>query len=503
MKFDLKNYQQQLSKLGIELELLEHPEMVEVVDVLRYLDKPISESFSTLVLKADKQYVAVIRRDDTKLNNDRLRKVLGAERVEMLSIDEFEELIGLPRGAAHILCPVEKTLIDKRVLEKTEVLGGCGSLIYSGKYLSKDLNKIPNSEVVDIADEKEEIEITKLVKDGVIKRVLSGITPSGSALHIGNYYGAVKPQLELAELIPETNYFVADLHALTTVQNAEQIEENVTGVVLDYLALGLDPEKCVFFRQSDVPEHSQLAVVMANYISYGQMKRMHAYKDKLAKGANEESINMGLFNYPILMAADILLYKPDGVPVGEDQRQHIELTRDMAENFNRTYGKEVFPLPLPLIREDVGRLVGTDGERKMSKSLGNTIGIFEDYSVIEKQIMKCFTDPKRLKVTDPGRVEGNPVFIYHDLINDDKSEVEELKTRYRVGTVGDVEVKRKLIEAHKRCFLQARERRDYYESHMDEVREILVEGAKKARQYANKTMREVYEVIGERNMLNT
>jgi len=218
------------------------------------------------------------------------------------------------------------------------------------------------------------------------KRILSGITPSGNTLHIGNYYGAVKPQIELQDT-HETNYFVADLHALTTVQNAKQIEENVVGVVLDYLALGLDPEKCVFFRQSDVPEHSQLMVVLGNYVSYGQMKRMHAYKDKLQKGAGEESINMGLFNYPILMAADILLYKPDGVPVGEDQRQHIELARDIAENFNKTYDREVFPLPIPLIREGVGRLVGTDGERKMSKSLGNIIGIFEDYTVIEKQIM--------------------------------------------------------------------------------------------------------------------
>lgn len=333
------------------------------------------------------------------------------------------------------------------------------------------------------------------------KRILSGITPSGSALHIGNYFGAVKPQIELQET-HDTRYFVADLHALTTVQNAIEIEENVTGVVLDYLALGLDPKKSVFFRQSEVPEHSQLAVVLANYVSYGQMKRMHAYKDKLQKGASEESINMGLFNYPILMAADILVYKPEGVPVGEDQRQHVELARDIAENFNKTYGKQVFPLPEPLIRKEVGRVVGTDGERKMSKSLGNTIGIFEDYEIIEKQIMGCFTDPKRLKATDPGRVEGNPVFIYHELMNENKGEVEELKKRYQAGTVGDVEVKQKLIEAHKRCFAEAREKRGYYENHMEEVKVILSGGAGKAREEAGATMREVMQVIGERNRLN-
>jgi len=333
------------------------------------------------------------------------------------------------------------------------------------------------------------------------KRILSGITPSGNQLHIGNYFGAVAPQIALQET-HETNYFVADLHALTTIHDREQLEKNITGVVLDYLALGLDPDKCVFFRQSDVSEHSQLTIVLANYISYGQMKRMHAYKDKLQIGTSEESINMGLFNYPILMAADILLYKPHGVPVGEDQRQHIELTRDIADNFNKAYKASVFPLPEALISKEVGRIVGTDGERKMSKSLGNIIGIFEDEKVIEKQIMSCFTDPNRLKATDPGRVEGNPVFIYHDLMNDDKAEVEELKARYRSGTVGDVEVKQKLVLAHKRKFSSARARRKELEANIKLVRTILVEGAEKARKYASQTMAEVYQVIGEINQLN-
>ncbi len=180
------------------------------------------------------------------------------------------------------------------------------------------------------------------------QRILSGITPSGKGLHIGNYFGAVKPQVELQDKY-ETYYFIADLHALTTVKDNETLENNIREVILDYLALGLDPQKCVFFRQSQVPAHAQLAVILANYTPYGQMKRMHAFKDKLQKGVRVDSINMGLFNYPILMAADILLYKPYGVPVGADQKQHVELTRDIAENFNRTYKKKVFPLPKPLI----------------------------------------------------------------------------------------------------------------------------------------------------------
>lgn len=329
------------------------------------------------------------------------------------------------------------------------------------------------------------------------KRILSGINPSGSSLHIGNYFGAVKPQIDLQnDELYETYYFIADLHALTTVQNKTTLQSNVSNVVLDYLALGLDIEKCVFFRQSQSVGHSQLAIVLANYIGLGQMKRMHAYKDKLQKGVDADSVNMGLFNYPILMAADILLYKPYGVPVGEDQRQHVELTRDIAENFNKTYGQEVFPLPEPLIRQDVGKIVGTNGERKMSKSLGNIIGIFEDEGVIRQQIMSCYTDPNRVKATDPGKVEGNPVFIYHDLINKNQAEVEDLKNRYRLGQVGDVEVKEKLFMAHQKYFAQARKRRVELMGNPELVLEILTQGAEKSRLVAGQTVEEVYQVIG-------
>jgi len=329
------------------------------------------------------------------------------------------------------------------------------------------------------------------------KRIVSGITPSGNSLHIGNYFGAVKPQIELqASVEYETFYFVADLHALTTVQSQVQLEENIQQVVLDYLGLGLDPDKCVFFRQSQVPAHAQLAIILGNYISYGQMKRMHAFKDKLQKGADAESVNMGLFNYPILMASDILIYKPYGVPVGEDQRQHIELARDIAQNFNRTYQTEIFPLPQPIISSEKGKIVGTDGTRKMSKSLANTIGIFEDYDLIEKQIKGCFTDPNRVKVTDPGEVEGNPIFVYHDLINQNLSEVTDLQKRYQQGQVGDVEVKHKLLEAHKQYFAQARTRRQELAIQPEQVEQILQDGAKKAQQVANETLLQVMALAG-------
>jgi tryptophanyl-tRNA synthetase len=333
-----------------------------------------------------------------------------------------------------------------------------------------------------------------------MKRILSGITPSGSELHIGNYFGMVKPSIDLQNNQEySTYYFIADLHALTTIQDRVVLENNIRQVVTDYLALGLDPEKSVFFRQSHVPEHSQLAVVLANYVGYGQMQRMHAFKDKLQKGADIDSINMGLFNYPILMAADILAYKPFGVPVGEDQRQHVELTRDIAEKFNSSYKGDrgdVFPLPEPLISRETGRIVGTDGERKMSKSIGNIIGIFDDPKEIQKQIRSTYTDPNRKKATDPGQVEGNPVFMYHDLLNDNKKEVEELKNRYRAGTVGDVEVKDRLFQAHQRMFAQAREYRQELVAQPEKINQILQDGAQKARKVASKTLEEVYQVIG-------
>jgi tryptophanyl-tRNA synthetase len=328
------------------------------------------------------------------------------------------------------------------------------------------------------------------------KRIVSGITPSGASLHIGNYFGAIGPQLELQKSGYETYYFIADLHALTTVQNAEQLEANIRGVIMDYLSLGLDPEKCIFFRQSQVPQHSQLAVILGNYVGFGQMKRMHAFKDKLQKDSDVDAINMGLFNYPILMAADILLYKPTGVPVGEDQRQHIELTRDIAERFNSTYGREIFPLPEPLIRKEVSRIIGTDGERKMSKSLNNIIGIFEEPAVIEKHIKSSYTDPNRLKATDPGKVEGNPVFVYHDLLNDDVAEVAELKERYRAGQVGDVEVKAKLFAAHQRRFGNAREQRLKLAKSPEVIDAILKRGAERAQSFAAQTIKEIETIIG-------
>lgn len=485
---------QLLDSAQVKYKLIKLPVNIslDVEEHMKFHGRPMKYALATMIYSTEKGFVAVQRRGDTKVSSKKLRDFLGIKRLSLATKEELLRL-GFEVGLVPPVGFDIPLYADSKMLEIDEIYCGAADNEYGMLTSPKELFKVSNPVICDVTEyERQYLDHP---------RILSGITPSGSQLHIGNYFGAVAPQIALQDT-HDTHYFVADLHALTTIHDRDQLEKNITGVVLDYLSLGLDPAKCVFFRQSDVPEHSQLAVVLANYISYGQMKRMHAFKDKLQTGTNVDSINMGLFNYPILMAADILLYKPYGVPVGEDQRQHIELTRDIAESFNKTYKTNVFPLPEPLISKEVGRIVGTDGQRKMSKSLGNIIGIFEDEKIIEKQIMSSFTDPTRLKATDPGRVEGNPVFIYHDLMNDNKEEVEDLKARYRAGTVGDVEVKQKLVAAHKSKFAAARAKREDLEGNMDLVKKILAEGAEKARKFASLTLAEVYKTIGENNKLN-
>ena len=486
--------EKELKEAGANYQVIPLPKNlpIDIESHMKFHGKSMKYALATMVYKTEKGFVATQRRGDTKVSSKKLRELLNVKRLRLADEDEIKSL-GFTSGLVPPLALGIPLYIDQQITQLDEIYGGLGHPEYAFKANVNDLIKASSGKIgyFAIADER-----------FTIKRILSGITPSGDSLHIGNYFGAVKPQIDLQNQGDEVYYFIADLHALTTIKNKAQLENNITGVVLDYLALGLDPDKCVFFRQSQVPAHSLLAVVLANYIGYGQMKRMHAFKDKLQAGENIDSINMGLFNYPILMAADILLYKPYGVPVGEDQRQHIELTRDIAEAFNKTYNSEVFPLPEAMISKQTGKVVGTDGNRKMSKSLGNIISIFDDDTVIKKQIMGSYTDPKRLRATDPGTVEGNPIFVYHELINDNKKEVDELKARYEKGKVGDVEVKEKLFLAHQRLFYKAREKRKELESDSQKVKEILANGSKKAGQLANQTLQEVYQTIGIENKLN-
>ncbi|MBI5448930.1 tryptophan--tRNA ligase [Candidatus Gottesmanbacteria bacterium] len=333
------------------------------------------------------------------------------------------------------------------------------------------------------------------------KRLVSGITPSGDgSLHIGNYLGAVRQFIELAKS-NETYLMVADLHALTTIQDKKQLSANIETLVLNELSLlrGFLTEKefakIVFFRQSDVVEHTELQSILNNVTPLGLIKRAHAYKDKLQKDVMEDDINVGLFSYPMLMAADILLYKPDLVPVGKDQKQHVEITRDIAGRFNKIFAKNVFTLPEPYIPEAVAAVLGTDGKRKMSKSLGNIISIFEDEEKIRKQVMGTYTDPTRIHATDPGHLEGNMVFTYLEFFAD-KTKTDGLKEAYKKGQVADIEVKNYLFESLMKYFTNARKTYKELAANPAAVKKILEDGAGKARAVAAGTMAEVREAVG-------
>jgi len=324
------------------------------------------------------------------------------------------------------------------------------------------------------------------------KRVLTGDRPTGQ-LHLGHYVGSLQNRLRLQDS-HECFFIIADLHTLTTRPEKDyirQVGEFVRELVLDYLAVGIDPERSVIFVQSGVPETFELNLILGMLITVPRLERLPSLKD-MARDANLEALPFGLLGYPVLQAADILLPRATLVPVGKDNEAHVEVSREIARRFNRLYG-EVFPIPEALIGE-VPTLIGTDGQAKMSKSLNNAIFLADDPSSVEAKVMRMYTDPKRVSADIPGTVEGNPVFAYHDAFNPDKAEVAELKERYRKGKVGDVEVKRKLIQALNQFLAPIRERRAQFSR--STVEQLIVEGTRRARREAQETMSLVREAMG-------
>ncbi len=314
------------------------------------------------------------------------------------------------------------------------------------------------------------------------KRLISGVKPTGRP-HIGNYFGAMKQFVELQNQY-ETIIFIADLHALNFIQNKDEMQKLSHDLILDYLGIGLDPEKVLLFKQSSVPAHTQLTWIFDTLVTVPFMMRAHAYKDALAKDIEP---GMGLFNYPVLMSADILVYDADVVPVGKDQKQHIEYARDIAGKFNHQYG-EHFKLPNELILEDVAIVPGTDGQ-KMSKSYGNTIPLFGTDEEITKAVMSIATDSRGKDE------EKNPddliLYQIHKLFNPS----EELKSQYAQG-LGYGDAKKILIQDIITFVTPMRERRKKYEDNPKLVQEILVRGAMKANDIAMKKIFEVYEAVG-------
>lgn len=323
--------------------------------------------------------------------------------------------------------------------------------------------------------------------------LVTGDRPTGR-LHVGHLVGSLYNRIKFQDEY-KCFFLVADLHMLTThYDKVSEVEENTVQMVLDWLSVGMDPEKSVFYIQSQIPEISQLATILNMLCSVQRSQRIPTLKEKIQDMGVGENYSVGLLGYPILMAADILIFKATKVPVGEDQLSHIELTRELARRFNFLYG-EYFEEPEPIISE-ASRLVGTDGDRKMSKSLDNCIYLSDSEKNVEKRVRSMYTDPKRVRADIPGTVEGNPVFIYHDLFNTDTEEIDDLKQRYETGNVGDVEVKKKLAKAINIKLEPFREKRAYYESRIDEVKEILHEGTQKAKEAAKQNMEEIIEKIG-------
>lgn len=324
----------------------------------------------------------------------------------------------------------------------------------------------------------------------VKKRILTGDRPTGR-LHLGHYVGSLRSRVELQDQY-ECFFIIADLHTLTTrPDKTAELEGNIRELVLDYLSVGINPEKSTVYLQSQIPEVAELAVIFGNLLTVSRLQRLPTLKDVM-RDAEIKIPSFGLLGYPVLQAADILMVKADLVPVGRDQESHIEVTREIAREFNRIYG-EMFPIPQSLIPKDIGTLSGTDGKAKMSKSVGNVINLSDSPEVIKKQVMGMFTDPKRIHGDEPGNVDGNPVFIYLDAFASEshKSQVMSYKSKYKEGQVKDVEVKEFLVEVLERFLAPIRKKRDKFEKDQGLVEQILKEGTQKARAEAQKTLAEV------------
>lgn len=323
------------------------------------------------------------------------------------------------------------------------------------------------------------------------KRILTGDRPTGK-LHLGHYLGSLRNRLKAQDEF-ETYIVIADLHTLTTRPGGEHVsrlQENIRHMVLDYLSVGLDPQKITIFVQSSIPETFELNTLLENLVSVPRLERIPSLK-KMAQAEGLESIPFGLLGYPVLMAADILLPRAHLVPVGTDNQANVELAREVARRFNHMY-EEIFPVPEVQIEET---LIGTDGKAKMSKSLNNAIFLSDDAQTVQSKVMGMYTDPQRVRADIPGRVEGNPVFIYHEAFNDNRAEVTELKARYRKGKVGDVEVKKKLARAINEVLDPIRAKRAEVERQPDLVEGILGQGTRKMRSEAAETMVLVREAM--------
>lgn len=326
------------------------------------------------------------------------------------------------------------------------------------------------------------------------KRLLTGDRPTGK-LHLGHYVGTLSNRVQLQRDY-ETFLIIADLHMLTTKNSREDILQTTdlaSELVLDSIAAGIDPSSVTFYLQSAVPEICEINTLFQNLVTVPRLERIPSLKE-MARDAAKEEMPYGLLGYPVLQAADVLCVKASIVPVGKDNAAHVEVTREIARRFNHLYG-ECFPEPEVLIG-NVPTLVGLDGSAKMSKSLDNAIFLSDDASTVQRKVRSMYTDPKRIRADIPGRVEGNPLFIYHDVFNPNRGEVEDLKSRYATGKVGDVEVKEKLAIAINALLEPMRQRRAQFQENKGVVEELILDGTVRVREIVKETVREMRDLMG-------
>ena len=486
MNDNIKAYSEQLKKLGIENSILEHPVLKTPPETLGYLGLQLSAGVSTLVMKSDDTFIAVLRRDDCKVNFKKIKEQFHISDLRIATHEEFSKLTGLPIGAARVFIPqVSKTLIDKRVLEKDYLIGGSGNFTSSIKYKTSDLQKLPNCQLVDVC----------VLSEGQVenshKRVLSGIRATGR-LHLGNYLGAIKGMLALQDDPEyETFYMVADLHAVTTPYDVEELRKNRREVIIDYLAAGLDPQKSVLFQQAANPHHAELAFYLSSVVTIAKMQHLPTFKDKVKQYPQHST--MALLNYPILMTSDILLYKASSVPVGVDQEPHLEVAREIARRMNQEYSMD---FPEPQTFKTTGEYVPSlTGEGKMSKSVeGSFINLTDDRETIKAKLAKAPSDSGKGKLSDMS--SGVSALLMFVRLFQGEERRKAYVDAYQKDGIRYGDLKKELAEAIFNELKPIQEKRKELEANSKEVDKIIEEGNQKATEIASGTIMEVKEKMG-------
>ena len=502
-------YSKIMTEMGIKNKILEHDSLVEAADVVAQLGYTLNDSVATLIMKADDNFIAVLRRDVTKVSFKKIKKLLGVEMLRIATPEEFNKITELEIGTARFYVPGIKTYIDKKVFGKKTILGGTGSLTSTFQCQSEDLKKLPGIQVVDVTSEIEEV-VTNLK---TTKRVFSGIRATGR-LHLGNYLGAVKGFLELEKTGKyETVYCVVDIHSITTPFKPDELRANKREIIIDYLAAGLDPKKSIIIYQSDIPEHIELAFYFSTVETIARMMHLPTYKEKVKQ--HPQANTMALLNYPILMASDILIYKAGLVPVGIDQEPHLEVAREIARKMNQIYGTD-FPEPVRFATK--GEYIPSlTGEGKMSKSVENSyINLTDNLDEIKKKIAKVPTDSGKgimgppPKGIDPKTYEGKEK--YSELVGKIPSGVAALfefvelfqgleKRKYyeKIYITTGIkygQMKQELSEAIFADLKPFQERRAKIAEDTKYVDEVIRDGAERARKIARETVQEVKEKMG-------